>query len=174
MGKRGRQPQVGLGLRNCANAECGQQFQPYRENQYTCSRGCYNQLPEIKERNNAARRTQEHRDRKNEWRRTSPAQQARMYQYNRVRNLARFGLTIEDYDRMLAEQNGVCMLCGRPPKPEGIKAESKLHADHDHATGQHRDLLCSNCNKGLGCFGDDPALLRVAADYIERHRSVAV
>lgn len=97
-----------------------------------------------------------------------------MYKYNRVRNLARFGLTIEDYDRMLAEQNGVCMLCGRPPKPEGIKAESKLHADHDHATGQHRDLLCSNCNKGLGCFGENPALLRAAADYIERHRMVAV
>lgn len=87
--------------------------------------------------------------------------------------LARYGLTPEDHDRMLAEQGGVCAICSQPPKPNGIKAASRLHADHDHITGRVRDLLCLNCNRGLGYFRDDPALLRAAAAYIERHRESA-
>ena len=64
------------------------------------------------------------------------------------------------------------MLCGKAAKPGGVRAASKLHADHDHATGRHRDLLCLSCNNGIGYFYDNPALLRAAADYIERHRQV--
>lgn len=86
--------------------------------------------------------------------------------------LAKYGLTVDDYDRMLAEQGGVCKLCGQPPNPEGIRASSKLHADHDHESGVVRDLLCTTCNRGLGYFKDDPVLLRAAAEYIERHRSL--
>lgn len=92
---------------------------------------------------------------------------------NRRLQLAKYGLTVEDYDRMLAEQSGRCALCGKPPNPNGVRAASKLHADHCHNSGRSRALLCLNCNHGLGCFDDDPDLLERAAAYIRHHQKEA-
>lgn len=167
-------PARGLEPRDCANDKCGKRFQPYRDNQFTCSRKCYKSLPSTRRRQNDARKSEEYKERKNEWRRTDEHQVARVRAYNRVQQLARSGWTPELYEQALGAQQGLCQICGSSPKPDGVRAESKLHADHDHATGQRRDLLCSNCNKGLGCFKDDPGLLSVAADYVLRHRKMAV
>lgn len=75
----------------------------------------------------------------------------------------KFGMTIEDYKRMLEEQGGGCATCGRPPRPD-----IALHIDHDHETGRVRGLLCFRCNNSLGDLDDDPALLRKAAAYLVR------
>lgn len=83
--------------------------------------------------------------------------------YNTEYNLrSKFGLTLAEYDDMLAGQGGVCAICGLPP------AEKRLSVDHDHATGAIRGLLHSHCNLVLGNAGDSPALLRAAADYLDR------
>jgi hypothetical protein len=63
---------------------------------------------------------------------------------------------------MLVSQEGVCLLCGSPPRPP-----YSLHVDHDHATGRIRGLLCFTCNNALGDFADDPDRLRAAARYVE-------
>lgn len=80
-----------------------------------------------------------------------------------------YGITSEDYDRMFAAQGGRCGLCGN----EGSNTErsAELAVDHDHETGVVRGLLCHDCNTGLGKLGDDPALLRKAADYVERYQA---
>jgi hypothetical protein len=65
------------------------------------------------------------------------------------------------YLETLEAQGGVCAICCRGP------AEA-LECDHCHKTEKVRALLCHSCNKGLGFFQDDPALLRVAALYIEQ------
>lgn len=163
----GRKAARGLEPRVCPT--CGEQFQPYRDKQVACSGGCYRQIPEVRERENAARRTEEFKAKKNPQRRAN---------YNPARarksQLAfRYGITPEQYEAKLEAQDGVCILCGLPPKPDGVRAASRLHQDHDHETGQNRDLLCLCCNRGLGYLQDDPDLLRAAADYIERHRAMA-
>ena len=166
----GRKPDAGLESRICENSTCGRSFQPYRASQRTCSRTCYRKLPDVVEKVRLHHDQQHIKDRKNAARRGTEATKR-----NRRRGqLKRYGMTVEDYDTKLEAQRGVCMICGRPPKPDGVRAASILHADHDHATGQNRDLLCSTCNYGLGCFKDDPDLLRVAALYVERHRGGAL
>ena len=76
-------------------------------------------------------------------------------------------MTPGDYDAMLAAQDGVCDLCGAA-EPDSYKR--RFYIDHDHHSGAVRALLCGACNMGIGQLKDDPALLRAAADYIERHR----
>lgn len=76
----------------------------------------------------------------------------------------RHGLTDEQYQAKLEAQGNGCAICGKERE-----AKRRLAVDHDHETGTVRDLLCDNCNKGLGCFMDDPKLLELAAAYLVRH-----
>lgn len=56
-----------------------------------------------------------------------------------------YGITVEDYERMLAEQGGVCARCEKEPQ-EALR----LAVDHCHDTGAVRKLLCGPCNTYLG------------------------
>lgn len=79
----------------------------------------------------------------------------------------RYGITPADYDRMLAEQDGACAICGTTD-PSADTRSTRLSVDHDHETGEVRGLLCGPCNRGLGYFGDNPDRLRRAADYLAK------
>ena len=92
------------------------------------------------------------------------------YKYNRSRNLSKFGLTIEKYDRLLKLQNEVCAIC---EKPEGVPHHatgkpSALVVDHDRLTGKVRGLLCTRCNKGIGLLFHDLNNFRRAIAYLQR------
>lgn len=85
----------------------------------------------------------------------------------RARELNRqrlYGIGNGEFDAMFAAQSGVCAVC--KSAEWGQKGPC---VDHDHATGKIRGILCGSCNNGLGRFFDDPARLRAAADYLERH-----
>lgn len=98
------------------------------------------------------------------WTRMTPeAREARNDRKKESHVRQRYGVTLEWFNEKLAQQNGKCALCDEPP------THNRLHIDHDHRTGALRDLLCNRCNLGIGQFKDDPALLRRAADYVERH-----
>jgi hypothetical protein len=82
----------------------------------------------------------------------------------------RYGITLADYDRMLAEQDGRCAIC-RTDNP-GTRSAT-WHVDHDKLTGQIRELLCNGCNVGIGCLRHDPDILIAAARYLVKHRKEA-
>lgn len=83
----------------------------------------------------------------------------------------RYNLTGEQYAEMLAAQGFVCGVCGGVETHTYKSGKVKdLAVDHDHDTKEVRGLLCMNCNQGIGRLGDDPARLRAAAAYLERHR----
>lgn len=70
-----------------------------------------------------------------------------------------YGITVEEYDAMLAKQGGVCNICQRTPS-EG----RNFHIDHDHDTGVVRGILCPKCNQQLGW-------LELYRDRIRMHTS---
>jgi hypothetical protein len=82
------------------------------------------------------------------------------------------GVDATRYQEMLREQGGVCAICAQPERaPDKASGKTKdLAIDHDHVTGAIRALLCSNCNRGLGLFNDDDALLAKAQSYVLYHR----
>jgi hypothetical protein len=83
-----------------------------------------------------------------------------------VRNLAiKYGMTLDDYERMHAQQSGVCAICMRSSVYKG--EERRLAVDHDHTTGKVRGLLCQTCNRVLGLVDDNVEVLRRAIDYLE-------
>lgn len=93
---------------------------------------------------------------------------ARVEQIRR-QNLGRYGMTVEQYDALFAEQGGRCAACG---EPEWIKSRNgepfKLAVDHDHATGRVRGLLCATCNRVVGHLETRPALVDRMVEYLAR------
>jgi hypothetical protein len=92
--------------------------------------------------------------------------------YIKQRKWRAAGVDATRYQEMLREQGGVCAICAQPERaPDKASGKTKdLAIDHDHVTGAIRALLCSNCNRGLGLFNDDDALLAKAQSYVLYHR----
>jgi hypothetical protein len=85
-----------------------------------------------------------------------------------------YGISLDEYERMLAEQGGTCAICKRPPKAHS------LHVDHQHVRGWKamppeerrtyvRGLLCFACNTQLLRRGVSAERLRAGADYLDRY-----
>jgi hypothetical protein len=90
----------------------------------------------------------------------------------RDRNLRQnYGITAEDYDRMFAQQGGVCAICKQPETKIDPRSKTgaikHLHVDHDHKTGDVRALLCNNCNTALGLMYEDPKRIRALLTYVK-------
>lgn len=81
--------------------------------------------------------------------------------YSRKR---RTGVTTEQYEKMLIDQNYCCAICGINEK----NLKETLNADHSHITDKFRGLLCARCNLGLGMFKDTRELLIKAISYLEK------
>lgn len=99
-----------------------------------------------------------------------------MREYNRKNPDARrkvdykrkFGITLDEYNQMLKDQNGVCAICGlvETSKDHRTQEVRGLAVDHDHSTGMVRGLLCTRCNTAIGLLSDDPKLLLKAISYL--------
>lgn len=77
----------------------------------------------------------------------------------------KYGITQDDFDRILESQGGGCAICGAKTSNDG----RSLHVDHDHKTGAIRSILCYSCNSAAGKLRDDPDLAMRLALYLERH-----
>ncbi len=88
-----------------------------------------------------------------------------------VRMKKRYGLTVEQFNALLAKQENRCAICRKhfavitgDLKSNGL---TKPVIDHDHSTGKVRGLLCQHCNSGLGMFDDSVSTIVNAGCYLE-------
>lgn len=83
--------------------------------------------------------------------------QTNKHKYKEYKLKHRYGITLEIYEQMKLQQNGLCKICNR---------NKELVVDHCHKTGKVRGLLCGKCNKGLGHFFDNKNYLKQAINYL--------
>jgi hypothetical protein len=79
---------------------------------------------------------------------------------------AQYGITLEQYNEKLREQNHKCKICSTD---ETEVFKQVLYVDHNHTTGQIRGLLCHSCNAGLGHFKEKEELLEIAKQYLKEY-----
>jgi len=77
----------------------------------------------------------------------------------------RYGITLEQYDELLAKQHNRCAICGR--HQAGLRVS--LAVDHNHSTGKLRGLLCDMCNRGMGLLRESTDLLVKAINYLKEN-----
>lgn len=58
-----------------------------------------------------------------------------------------YGINIEEYDKMLFSQHGLCKICYSMSC-----ANPYLHVDHCHKTDRIRGLICITCNTVIGHY----------------------
>jgi hypothetical protein len=126
-------------------------YQQYRERHRLRSREWYQKNREVvlakmraEYRANSEVRAKQKQYHK-EWRTKNPERY-------RERILGKYGLTLVEYNALLAAQGGGCAIC--KATKSGGPTSDRLNVDHDHDTRRVRGLLCHKCNVGLGHFRD--------------------
>jgi hypothetical protein len=79
-----------------------------------------------------------------------------------------YNITLEQYNIILKNQNNKCAICDIP-QSECIR---RFDVDHNHHTKEIRGLLCPNCNKGIGLFGESIEILQNAIQYLGKTKEV--
>ena len=74
-----------------------------------------------------------------------------------------YGIGVDEYNRMLTEQNHCCKVCGVHEKD----LNKALAVDHCHTHGHVRSLLCTNCNTALGLLKEDVNIMKKLIGYVE-------
>lgn len=74
-----------------------------------------------------------------------------------------YGMTHEEFKQRIINQDNKCPICFQ-------NFDRVPHVDHDHETNKNRDILCRDCNIGLGLFKDNIETLSSAIKYLRRHQ----
>lgn len=77
------------------------------------------------------------------------------------------GITVARLKEMESTQSGVCAIC---------QQATATHTDHDHKTGQIRELLCNACNVALAFVENNWRRFKIGDEkflaYLEKHNSL--
>jgi hypothetical protein len=83
---------------------------------------------------------------------------------NRKYNIRRYGISIEEFDKLLDAQYECCAICEEALDLENLR---NVHIDHCHNSTKVRGILCRSCNHLLGNARDRIGVLKAAIRYLE-------
>lgn len=75
-----------------------------------------------------------------------------------------FGISLDEYNKKLHNQNHQCACCGSSEKENG----KMLAVDHNHETKEIRDLLCGKCNAAIGFLDESVKKAEKIIQYIKK------
>lgn len=116
-----------------------------------------------------ARNRKYYEDNKDKWKPYSEIKASKNPEWRRWGQIyTRHKLTMEDWHRIVEEQESVCAICKRTP--------NRFNVDHDHKccpSGKscsrcRRGFLCNGCNSALGNARENIEILKAMIDYIEK------
>ena len=81
-----------------------------------------------------------------------------------------YGMTPEQWQEMFNGQGCKCAICNTT-EPQ---SKNGWNTDHCHKTGKVRFILCAHCNRGLGAFKDNTAVMRRAAEMLDQFNNKPV
>lgn len=92
-----------------------------------------------------------------------PEMLAHLKMMNRKNTLSReYGLTLEQYARLLESQRNRCAICEKLLNLLGeFKLSSRPNVDHNHKTGEVRGVLCNRCNFLVEIAENEPHKARI-------------
>ena len=135
-------------LKVCRN--CGKQFMSKKYDQIYCSPSCAQAFW----KKNNPKKIKETEER---YRKSHPEQIKKRHRKYILKK--KYGITIEEYNKMLEKQAGVCAICHE-------EKDETLAVDHDHKTGKIRGLLCFHCNHVVGFAKDNIEILNNVIEYL--------
>ena len=80
-----------------------------------------------------------------------------------------YGMTLEEYQQRLTDQNNCCAICTRQFEGRGATRTGPC-VDHCHVTGKVRKIICTRCNQLLGAVNDSIEILAAAVNYLKDHQ----
>jgi len=104
------------------------------------------------------------------------ARYAREYRRNNVEKVRdqefknKFGITLDDYNKLSESQNHVCAICGKQETHTIRGKVLRLAVDHNHETSKVRGLLCAKCNTAIGLLNESEQLLNNAITYLNERK----
>lgn len=145
-----------------------EKLKEYHDEYYKNNKTKWKRTPEQNEKRNAARRE---KYATNEQYRNRTITKVKQYyekkpHVKKAQRLKAFGLTLDDFNKLLEKQDYKCAICGFSDMSN--KNYFPL-VDHCHTTNKVRGLLCMNCNMGIGKLKDDVNILKSAIEYLERN-----
>ena len=88
-------------------------------------------------------------------------QEHKKAKYKNERLLSRYGISLDDYKKLIKEQKYRCKICNN---------RDRLVLDHCHIRNEFRGLICSRCNTMLGFAKDDIDILASGIEYLINFR----